>query len=85
MKRRDLYRVRDCTVFAADFAAYYRAYPAWGRFHVVMDDGNWADRFVDLGGDTEQEAWLAFILWMCTQTQRRKLRRLAERQAVGQR
>ena len=67
----------------ADFSAYYAKHPAWGVLHVVLDDGNWTDGFVDgcisyavERGDAEGER-LARLLRQLTVSQRMKIARLA--------
>lgn len=62
------------------FAAYYKENRAWGDLHVVLDDGNFKDGYVDhciewSNGEGKQ---LAIILRSLTQTQRRKVGRRAE-------
>ena len=63
------------------FATYLQSHPAWGSLHVVLDDGNVADHFVqsclDLAArnnDTEGVE-LAGILLVMSKTQRLKLGR----------
>jgi len=62
-----------------DFRAYYERNPAWGALHIVLDDVNVADHFVESciewaerDGDAEG-ARLGRILLRMSKTQRRKL------------
>lgn len=65
------------------FRAYRAWHPAWGSLHVVLDDGNWADGFVEYcvlhaeeRGDAEG-AELARLLLQMSRTQRVKIARRA--------
>lgn len=61
------------------FARYRRQHSAWGALHVVLDDGNTEDGFIESAarraldaGDVEG-AELALVLGTMSRTQRRKL------------
>lgn len=65
------------------FRAYHRLNPAWGSLHVVLDDGNTRDTFLE-GGPAYAEsvndhegAELYHILQRMSRTQRDKIARLA--------
>lgn len=66
------------------FRAYQRQWPAWHSLHVVLDDGNYADVFVE-GCIETAERWgdhegaeLARILLRMSRTQRRKIARTVD-------
>jgi hypothetical protein len=70
------------------FRNYYRAHPAWGSLHSVLDDGNLSNQSVLFcatwareNGDDEG-ADLAYILLDMTKTQRGKLRKLIHGEAI---
>lgn len=65
------------------FAAYLRANPSWGEFHVSLDDGNWC-KAASSERPTDRESWPADVreaaAWFdtLTQSQRRRLGQKAE-------
>jgi len=65
----------------ARFARYYEAHPAWGVMHIVLDDENVEDGYVDhcigfANEENDREGFeLATILRTMSETQRRKLPR----------
>ena len=67
------------------FNVYHQQHGAWGVLHVVLDDGNHEDHFLEglperarAAGD-EEGAQLAELLQLMSRTQRRKLSALRER------
>jgi len=72
-----------------DFAAYYRAHPAWGSLHIVLDDGNVSDgnvayciEWAEECGDVEG-ARLGRVLLTMSRTQRRRIAHVIARGRVA--
>ncbi len=61
------------------FAAYYRKYPSWGVFHVVLSDGNWGLK-AEVEYSHDEPGELDAIRWFntLTKSQQRRLGRKAE-------
>jgi hypothetical protein len=65
------------------FKAYHAQHPSWGSLHVVLDDLNLEDYWVEcclqfaLSADDGEGYYLVRLLLAMSKTQRRKLARLA--------
>ncbi len=71
--------VPDVTRYVPDFAAYLALEPAWGIFHVALEDGNYDFGATDAEDYSELEDHLAHIFSLLSPTQRSKLGRLARK------
>lgn len=75
-------RIQDVRGWVPRFAAYLKREPSWGCLHVVLDDLNledswveWCREYAQSEGDAEAEELAAALLDM-SRTQRAKLDRL---------
>ena len=72
-------RITDCRAVVPKFAAYVdRVGRAWGCLHVAFSDGNWHCELSFVEPENDEERELLAIYAQLSQTQRRKVRDLAE-------